>query len=676
MPGSVPVHRLRKRRFESSTFLKTQKMLAINLPAEDCVQNLFRLDSDEVEEQENILKRPRKDTAEQIIDGAWKTAASVKETACWFVLSAFNWVSARLPTLPGGFWTSVTDRVDKRPGHMSRKDNVNHWKIQSVPQKHTPAACTASRSTSSSLWKHQPLKISFENEGASPEVCNCYLPQDKRKNYRMAVLPEKSVCGRKELHGKLNHHKLPRSQNAAGNTTKFVSMYEKAFAPPSSPMSSLPKIGSCLLPTRCNFLRSWQKRYPSTIEQIFQHEEKEKYQQLVRKFVPFGSRVHSPLASQSSSSPPSLPRGYESPISFGDVSPVASPSLGNGSLSEKDCSPGSGTETDSLYIVKTTRAPKKHSSSSTTTINKKLFDSEQWIKNLHSKYLSNDEERKRSILEESMKMTACKEKRAQAEWDLEKSIRIRLSLAEKQVFEEVLKPETWHEDPAEEEFPLLSEKMEEEVDRALRPGNADEVLSEAFRQTVTRKDIKTLHQLNWLNDEVINFYMNLIMKRSKRENLPNVHVFNTFFYPRIRSGGFQGIKRWTKKVDIFAADIILVPVHLDVHWCLASIDLRKRTISYYDSMGNGNQEACHVLLNYLKEESLDKKGRRFLTSEWRLHSKSSREIPQQMNGSDCGMFTCKYADYIAREKPITFLQKHMPYFRRRMVWEILHQKLL
>ena len=27
-----------------------------------------------------------------------------------------------------------------------------------------------------------------------------------------------------------------------------------------------------------------------------------------------------------------------------------------------------------------------------------------------------------------------------------------------------------------------------------------------------------------------------------------------------------------------------------------------------------------------------------------------------MNGSDCGMFTCKYADYISRDKPITFTQ--------------------
>ena len=31
-------------------------------------------------------------------------------------------------------------------------------------------------------------------------------------------------------------------------------------------------------------------------------------------------------------------------------------------------------------------------------------------------------------------------------------------------------------------------------------------------------------------------------------------------------------------------------------------------------------------------------------------------IPQQMNGSDCGVFTCKYAEYISRGAEITFTQ--------------------
>lgn len=53
-----------------------------------------------------------------------------------------------------------------------------------------------------------------------------------------------------------------------------------------------------------------------------------------------------------------------------------------------------------------------------------------------------------------------------------------------------------------------------------------------------------------------------------------------------------------------------------------------------------------------------------------------QKIPQQMNGSDCGMFACKFAEYLSRRARIIFDQEHMPYFRRRMVYEIINAKLL
>ncbi|NXJ02271.1 SENP2 protease, partial [Psophia crepitans] len=218
--------------------------------------------------------------------------------------------------------------------------------------------------------------------------------------------------------------------------------------------------------------------------------------------------------------------------------------------------------------------------------------------------------------------------------------------------------------------------MEKEVIAAFGTGDPAEVMSSAFKLKVTREDIQTLRNFRWLNDEIINFYMSLLVERNKKEGYPAVYAFSTFFYPKLVSGGYKAVRRWTRGVDLFKQDIILVPIHLQAHWALVVIDVRKKTIKYFDSMGQTGDKICGALFQYLQQESREKRNLELTFSEWTLRSMGPREIPQQRNGSDCGVFTCKYADYISRDKPLTFTQNHMPYFRRRMVWEIIHQQLL
>lgn len=120
-------------------------------------------------------------------------------------------------------------------------------------------------------------------------------------------------------------------------------------------------------------------------------------------------------------------------------------------------------------------------------------------------------------------------------------------------------------------FEELTEEQDALVDNALNGMRQDELLVDEFNIPIRRRDIETLAGLNWLNDEVIFFYMNLIMERGKNENskLPTVYAFNTFFYPKLLQGGHAALKRWTRKLDLFAYDLIIVPVHLGAHWCLA-----------------------------------------------------------------------------------------------------------
>ncbi|XP_076632231.1 uncharacterized protein LOC143347168 [Colletes latitarsis] len=227
---------------------------------------------------------------------------------------------------------------------------------------------------------------------------------------------------------------------------------------------------------------------------------------------------------------------------------------------------------------------------------------------------------------------------------------------------------------SEETLHILTEEMLQNVKHALIPRPPDEVLIEGFGLRITRKDIHTLADLNWLNDEVINFYMNLLIDRSTNNKYPKVHAMNTFFYPKLISGGHSSLKRWTRKIDIFAQDLIVIPIHLGIHWCMSVIDFRDKTIRYYDSMGGNNSKCLLALRQYLEDESLDKKKQTYNTNNWKLEC--VKTIPHQMNGSDCGVFSCMFAEYICANKKITFTQQDMPYFRNKMVYEILKRKLL
>ncbi|XP_062893099.1 sentrin-specific protease 1 [Mobula hypostoma] len=510
-----------------------------------------------------------------------------------------------------------------------------------------------------------------------------------------------------------NRLALPRTPSPSHEPglSQFVPMYTKTFS--SRGVPERPASGSHARTSR---------KFFSTVEESIRQEEKEIYRQLLEMVA---SQHTSKLRTMPFSSPLShrgLP-GFQSPRERGSpkvpileeshgareclaaqLAPCrlswAEPPSGSPDVSETrfSASPvvveetpatdtmSTGSDTESVIVVKVKEAPKRESE------RMPKFDAVLWIRELTSMYDSRARERRRRIEEQEALADRLRQQRLQESEILTarspSQLRLTVPLVEEVPIADishrelegeervVRAEEEQQEEEEEEQLPQLTEEMQEEVDRAFQPGNADEVLSEAFRLTITRKDIQTLNHLNWLNDEVINFYMNLLVERSLSPSLPSLHAFNTFFFPKLKSDGYTAVKRWTKRVNIFAMDVLLIPVHLGVHWCLAVVDFRKKNIFYYDSMGGSNDEACRLLLRYLKEESLDKRKVEFDVSGWVLGSKRSQDIPQQMNGSDCGMFTCKYADYISRDRPIRFSQKDMPFFRQLMAWEIIHQKLL
>ncbi|KAM4748227.1 sentrin-specific protease 3 [Rhinophrynus dorsalis] len=202
------------------------------------------------------------------------------------------------------------------------------------------------------------------------------------------------------------------------------------------------------------------------------------------------------------------------------------------------------------------------------------------------------------------------------------------------------------------------------------PGNT---LLRGFRVTYKRHvlsmdDLGTLYGQNWLNDQVMNMYGDLVM-----DAVPDkVHFFNSFFYDKLRTKGYEGVKRWTKNVDIFNKQLLLIPIHLEVHWSLVCVDVSNRTITYFDSQRTLNRRCPKHIAKYLQAEAI-KKDRPEFVSGWKGYFKMN--VARQNNDSDCGAFVLQYCKFLALSLPFTFGQQDMPKLRRQIYKELCHCKL-
>jgi len=161
------------------------------------------------------------------------------------------------------------------------------------------------------------------------------------------------------------------------------------------------------------------------------------------------------------------------------------------------------------------------------------------------------------------------------------------------------------------------------------------------------------------------------------------HVFGSLFFslmPRRRA-----CSKWTKDIDIFKKDFIIIPINIDMHWCLAIVcnpgKLGEKVKGVYSSIvskeslkmdkerskpgketGNVNVSgAMHVLFldsmknnrtkpvmsrirNYLAEEWECKYGKLSGPVNGKVLPAASPIVPEQRNGCDCGVFILEFME--------------------------------
>ncbi|XP_059058188.1 sentrin-specific protease 1-like isoform X2 [Achroia grisella] len=468
----------------------------------------------------------------------------------------------------------------------------------------------------------------------------------------------------------------PRAYSKFKAPVGITKIYKKAPTPVPKWMQ---ESKSSNLPTLRNRYLNLNGNLKTTLSEVFNLDEKKNYQELIRRVTTTAKPV-------SLGKPGDIISLAEDAASFRLTQKTQKKALDELKFVEKGLSAEKENEVTKEYDPITVASINSsdseveivHSESSTSSVRidpinslresfkDRAVISSDWLSKLDTKYKKKKQQTQEKLVDarrESDIITKVNNEQKIAH--LENKLKYELSI-----------PESLFEEPQPTvELPPLTPEQEKLVNRALGPGPPGQVLVEKFNLRIHRRDLQTLSGLNWLNDEVINFYMNLLMQRSEeRKDLPKVYATNTFFYPKLMQSGQAGLRRWTRRVDIFAHDLMVVPVHLGVHWCVSMVDFQNKKVSYLDSMGSSNQACLDALMQYLRDEHQDKKGQPFDDKGWK--AECLKNIPQQMNGSDCGMFACTFAEFSARGAPYTFTQAHMPYLRRKAALEILAGRLL
>ncbi|GJW57768.1 ulp1 protease family, C-terminal catalytic domain-containing protein [Tanacetum coccineum] len=119
---------------------------------------------------------------------------------------------------------------------------------------------------------------------------------------------------------------------------------------------------------------------------------------------------------------------------------------------------------------------------------------------------------------------------------------------------------------------------------------------------------------------------------------------------------YESVRRWTAKLGyrLDECDKIFVPIHKQIHWCLAVINKKDKKFQYLDSLGGADEKVLGVLAEYIRDEVNDKSGKSIDVTSW--EQEFVTDLPSQVNGYDCGMFMIKYIDCYSRDIGLSFSQ--------------------
>ncbi len=195
--------------------------------------------------------------------------------------------------------------------------------------------------------------------------------------------------------------------------------------------------------------------------------------------------------------------------------------------------------------------------------------------------------------------------------------------------------------------------------------------------SLTYYDLRKLREGIWLNDEIVNWWMYILLQSDiSLGKTRHSHYFSSFFVQKLYANQgkycFDEVKRWSKNVygkDIFQLKHVFFPININnIHWAGVVAHIQERRLEYYDSMSATDQDLyLKLIFDYLKDEHKATNGGLELEHQdlWQLQD-CSLHCPKQENLNDCGVFTCTFAYHLATANHCNFKQDYVTVIRKKL----------
>ncbi|KAJ6289307.1 hypothetical protein OIU76_025174 [Salix suchowensis] len=223
-------------------------------------------------------------------------------------------------------------------------------------------------------------------------------------------------------------------------------------------------------------------------------------------------------------------------------------------------------------------------------------------------------------------------------------------------------------------FPVLHETFEEVI---YPKGDPDAV-------SISKRDVELLHPETFINDTIIDFYIQYLKNKLQPGDKHRFHFFNSFFFRKLADldkgpsnacGGrlaFQRVHKWTRKINLFEKDYIFIPLNYSLHWSLIVICHPGEVVHSREDEGrNSDKVPCILHMDSIRGSHRGLKNliQSYLYEEWRERHNGRvddtlskflnlqfvpLELPQQENSYDCGLFVLHYVERFLEEAPINF----------------------